>query len=77
MARTLTQVKYRGGHLVTYQEKSIKCSDCGDTFTFSAGEQEFYATKGFTDEPKRCPSCRAAKKAQNTVNGGYGYISRS
>ena len=62
---------------MTYQEKSIKCSDCGTTFAFSAGEQEFYAAKGFTNEPKRCPSCRAAKKAQRDGNGEYSYISRS
>jgi hypothetical protein len=62
---------------VTYQEKSIKCSDCGNTFTFTAGEQEFYAAKGFTNEPKRCPICRAAKKAQRNENGDYSYVSRS
>lgn len=53
---------------MTFQEKSIKCSDCGVTFTFTAGEQEFYATKGFNNEPKRCVSCRAAKKAQRDGN---------
>jgi hypothetical protein len=62
---------------MTYQEKSIKCSDCGTTFAFSAGEQEFYATKGFTNEPKRCPGCRAAKKAQRDGSGEYSYTSRS
>ena len=64
---------------MTYQEKSIKCSDCGTTFSFTAGEQEFYASKGFTNEPKRCISCRAVKKAQRDGNGNgeYSYISRS
>jgi len=47
-----------------FQDKSIQCSDCGTTFTFSAGEQEFFQSKGFINEPKRCPSCRRAKKAQ-------------
>jgi hypothetical protein len=61
---------------MTYQEKSIKCSDCGDTFTFSAGEQEFFASKGFTNEPKRCRPCRDAKKAQRDGNGEYNYTSR-
>ncbi len=60
-----------------FQEKSIKCSDCGTTFAFTAGEQEFFAAKGFTNEPKRCPGCRAAKKAQRDGNGEYSYISRS
>jgi CxxC-x17-CxxC domain-containing protein len=48
---------------MAYQDKSIQCADCGITFTFSAQEQEFYASKGYTNEPKRCPSCREARKA--------------
>jgi hypothetical protein len=40
---------------MSFQDKSIQCSDCGTTFSFSAGEQEFFASKGFTNEPKRCP----------------------
>ena len=44
------------------QDKQIQCSDCGATFTFTAEEQEFYKTKGYTNEPKRCQPCRAAKK---------------
>jgi hypothetical protein len=54
---------------MAYQDKSIKCADCGATFAFSAREQEFYAQKGFTNEPKRCPACRAAKKAQRNAGG--------
>jgi hypothetical protein len=64
---------------MTYQEKNIKCVSCGATFTFTAGEQEFYAAKGFTNEPKRCGNCRAAKKAQRNQdgNGEYNSISQS
>jgi len=54
---------------MTFQEKSIKCSDCGNTFAFSVGEQEFYAQKGFTNDPKRCTGCRAIKKAQQSEYG--------
>jgi CxxC-x17-CxxC domain-containing protein len=56
-----------------YQDKVLACKDCGAEFTFSASEQEFYAEKGFTNEPGRCPECRAARKAQgrNGGNGGY------
>ena len=50
---------------MSFDDKSIQCSDCGTTFTFSAGEQEFFASKGFTNEPKRCPQCRRAKKQQS------------
>ena len=45
------------------QDKSIVCVDCGNEFVFTVGEQEFYAQKGFTNSPTRCPSCRAARKA--------------
>lgn len=43
-------------------DKSLNCEECGKDFIFTAGEQEFYEEKGFTP-PKRCPECRAAKKA--------------
>ena len=59
-----------------YADKVISCADCGEQFTFTAGEQEFYAQKGFTEPPKRCPSCRATRKAQrssaSSYGGGYG-----
>ncbi len=47
-----------------YQDKTLTCKDCGSEFTFSASEQEFYASKGFENEPGRCSSCRAARKQQ-------------
>jgi len=60
---------------MSFQDKSIKCSDCGATFTFTAGEQEFFASKGFTNEPRRCPSCRQAKKSERYGSSGQGYRS--
>ncbi len=57
---------------MSFQDKSLQCSDCGATFTHSAEDQEFYQSKGCTNEPKRCPECRQAKKAQRNGNGGYG-----
>jgi phage FluMu protein Com len=51
---------------MSFQDKSIRCSDCGANFTFTSGEQEFYQAKGFTNEPKRCPSCRRANKARRS-----------
>ena len=50
---------------MSYENKQLTCADCGAEFTFSAEDQEYYAEKGFS-EPKRCPACRAAKKAQRT-----------
>ena len=51
-----------------YQDKTLSCRDCGVDFIFSSSEQEFYNDKGFTNEPGRCPQCRAARKQRN--NGG-------
>lgn len=45
-----------------YEDKTIICKDCGKEFTFTAGEQAFYAQKGLTNEPVRCKECRNAKK---------------
>jgi len=48
-----------------YEDKTLKCKECGNEFTFSAGEQEFYAEKGFQNEPQRCKECRAKRKNVN------------
>ena len=45
-----------------YQDRLLTCRDCGNDFTFSAGEQEFFASKGLTNAPTRCPDCRAARR---------------
>ena len=44
-----------------YQDKTIVCKECGKEFVFTAGEQEFYAEKGFQNEPQRCRECRYAR----------------
>ncbi|MGQ9546518.1 MAG: zinc-ribbon domain containing protein [Dehalococcoidia bacterium] len=54
-----------------FADKTLKCSDCGGTFTFTAEEQEFYAGRGYTNEPKRCPACREAKRAQFNSSRSY------
>ena len=51
-------------------DKQLACVDCGSEFTFTSGEQEHFAQLGFTNEPKRCPPCRAAKKASRGGEGG-------
>ncbi len=45
-----------------FEDKTLVCQECGKEFVWTAGEQEFYATKGFTNEPKRCPECRKARR---------------
>ncbi|WP_421021004.1 zinc-ribbon domain-containing protein, partial [Klebsiella pneumoniae] len=47
---------------MTFQEKILVCRDCQSNFVFTAGEQEFYAVKKLTNEPKRCPDCRMASR---------------
>lgn len=47
-----------------FQDETIVCLDCGQEFTFTAGEQAFYKEKGLQNKPKRCPSCRMRRKQQ-------------
>ncbi len=54
-----------------YNDKNLSCADCGQEFVFTASEQDFYGQRGFT-EPRRCPSCRASRKAARNAEGGGG-----
>lgn len=45
-----------------FKDKTLICKDCGNEFVFTAGEQEFYESKGFENEPQRCKDCREARK---------------
>ena len=54
------------------QDRTIVCQDCGKDFTFTVAEQEFYKSKGFENDPKRCPDCRMKKKmSMNSGRGGF------
>jgi len=57
---------------MSYTDKSLNCRECGASFTFTAGEQEFHAQKGFTNLPGRCPDCRAQRRAQGGRRGSSG-----
>ena len=52
-----------------YTDKTLICKDCGQEFVFTAGEQEFYAEKGFENEPQRCRDCRNARKQARNAGG--------
>lgn len=58
------------------QDQTLVCADCGKNFVFTAGEQEFYQQRGFTNTPKRCEDCRSKRKAQSSgrrpATGGGG-----
>lgn len=45
-----------------YQDETLVCKECGKEFVFTAGEQRFYAEKGFQNKPKTCRACRDARK---------------
>jgi len=57
---------------VSYQDKTLNCVECGATFTFTVEDQEYHASRGFQNEPRRCPSCREARR----TDGGGGNSSR-
>ena len=46
-------------------DKTLTCAECGSSFVFTAGEQEFYASRGFTNEPRRCPTCRQSRRSES------------
>jgi CxxC-x17-CxxC domain-containing protein len=48
---------------MTFVDRTLVCRECGGTFVFSAREQEFYQSKGFENEPSRCPECRSVRKS--------------
>ncbi len=62
---------------MSFQDKTLECSDCGATFTFGAEEQEQFRLRGYTNEPKRCPECRQARKSERNNNGGNSYGNNS
>ena len=53
-----------------FQDKTLTCRDCGAQFVFSASEQEFFAERGFQNEPGRCPACRAQRRQQSGGRDG-------
>ncbi|OGH23849.1 MAG: zinc-binding protein [Candidatus Levybacteria bacterium RIFCSPHIGHO2_02_FULL_42_12] len=52
-----------------FQDQTLTCKDCGNTFVWSASEQSFYQQKGF-QAPVRCSNCRAAKRSRLDGGGG-------
>ena len=55
---------------MSFEDKTLECSDCGNTFTFSVEEQEQFQSRGYMNEPKRCPECRQARKSERYENSG-------
>ncbi|MCL0054088.1 zinc-ribbon domain containing protein [Dehalococcoidia bacterium] len=57
---------------MSYQDRNLTCVECGQSFIFSADDQSYHAEKGYTNEPKRCASCRDARRANRSTDGGFG-----
>lgn len=55
-----------------FEDKTLVCQECGQPFTFSADDQSYHELKGFTNEPKRCPTCRQARRAERNEGTGRG-----
>ncbi len=62
---------------MSFTDRQMQCVDCGATFTFTSGEQEFFSNKGFTNDPKRCSACRKSKKQARGGDSGSSYASLS
>ena len=58
-----------------FTDKNLTCADCGQQFVFSAEDQEFYASRGFS-EPKRCRNCRSARRSEREGEAGGGGFGR-
>jgi len=50
---------------LSFEDKTLRCRECGNDFTFTSGEQEFYQQKGLMNQPGRCPECRAARRSSS------------
>ena len=57
---------------MTYQDRTLQCVECGTDFTFSADDQEYHASRGYENDPKRCTTCRQRRRADRGVSDGYG-----
>ena len=55
---------------MAFEEKTLRCRDCGQEFVFTAGEQEFYSSHGLQNDPSRCPQCRVARRRNRNSDAG-------
>ena len=57
-----------------FQDRNLKCVDCGTEFVFTSGEQQFYHDKEFRNEPKRCKACKTRRQSSGDRAGGAGRV---
>jgi len=72
MAFQTTKEKTGGYPVQQYEDKELTCAECGAAFVHSADDQRFFDERGYTNEPKRCPACRDARRGRrSSFGGGY------
>jgi len=54
---------------MSYSPRNLTCVECGASFTFTAEDQEYHASRGFQNEPRRCPSCRQSRRSESGGGG--------
>ena len=57
---------------MVFQDRTLACVECGASFTFGVDDQRFHAERGYTNEPRRCPTCREARRAERRRGGDMG-----
>jgi CxxC-x17-CxxC domain-containing protein len=57
---------------MSFEDRTLTCQDCGQPFTFTADDQQYHREKGYTNEPKRCPNCRQARRSTGGYSSSYG-----
>ena len=60
---------------MSYIDRILVCRDCANSFTFSSGEQSFYAARGLMNDPQRCPTCRTARRGTGGARTPGTYVS--
>jgi|SRR5579862_6534018 CxxC-x17-CxxC domain-containing protein len=59
------------GAAMEYHDKVLRCADCNAEFVFTAGEQMFFADKGFKNEPKRCKACKSTRAQGSSPSANF------
>ena len=57
---------------MAFEDRNLTCVECDQSFVFTADDQQYHSDKGYTNEPKRCPSCRQARRANRGYDSGGG-----
>ena len=57
---------------MVFEDRTLACVECGESFTFSVDDQQYHQEKGYTNEPKRCPNCRQARRSERRYGDNFG-----